>query len=62
MSAKHEVYYPSNARTIKAVLSCHDNKVPKTLSTTRYCYGPGDICSKYKVCLYVFVAMDTRFP
>ena len=51
MSAKHEVHYPSIARIIKVVLSCCGNKVSKTESTTRYCYGPGDIRSKYKVCM-----------
>ena len=29
MSAKHEVHYPSNARIIKVVLSCHGNKVSR---------------------------------
>ena len=46
MSAEHEVHYPSNARIMKVVLSCLGSKVSKTINTTEYCCGPGDIPSK----------------
>ena len=36
----HAVDYPSDARIIKVVLSCHGKKVSKTPSTTRYCCCP----------------------
>ena len=40
MTAKHEVHYPSNAKIMKVVLSCHGNQASKTASTTRYCCCP----------------------
>ena len=69
MSTKHEVPYLSNAGIIKVFLSCHATRFSRQQVLPDTVVAPGDICSKYKVCVlstanlsrYISVAIDTRF-
>ena len=50
MSTKHEVHYPSNAKIMKVVLSCHGNKflrqqvLPDVVAPGKYVPDIGFVC------------------